>query len=73
LIKTGSSYFLPRASPGASSANFGDKMNLVSILYKAARTANDVSKVSSGKPSKVAKRAANKAVGRSLLSKLFFK
>ncbi len=47
--------------------------SIVRILYKAARAANDVSKVSSGKPSKVAKRAANKAVGRSLLSKLFFK
>lgn len=47
--------------------------SIVSKLYKAARTANDVSKVSSGKPSRIAKRAANKAVGRSLLSKLFFK
>ncbi|MBS3786916.1 hypothetical protein KGY79_01820 [Candidatus Bipolaricaulota bacterium] len=47
--------------------------SIVSILYKAARSANDVSKVASGKPSRVAKRAANKAVGRSLLSKLFFK
>lgn len=48
-------------------------MGLVSSLYKAARRANDVEKVASGKPSRVAKRAANKAVGRSLISKLFFK
>ncbi|MBS3812666.1 hypothetical protein KGY64_02450 [Candidatus Bipolaricaulota bacterium] len=47
--------------------------SIVRLLYKAARTANDVSKVSSGKPSRVAKRAANKAVGRGLISKLFFK
>ena len=47
--------------------------NIVKILYNAARTANDVSKVASGKPSRVAKRAANKTVGRNLLSKLFFK
>lgn len=47
--------------------------NIVKTLYKAARTANDVSKVASGKPSRIAKRAANKTVGRSLLSKLFFK
>ncbi len=47
--------------------------SIVRLLYKAARTANDVSKVSSGKPSRIAKRAANKAVGRSLISKLFFK
>ena len=47
--------------------------SIVRLIYKAARTANDVSKVSSGKPSRIAKRAANKAVGRSLISKLFFK
>lgn len=47
--------------------------NIVSMLYRAARRANDVSKVASGKPGRIAKRAANKAVGRSLLSKLFFK
>lgn len=46
---------------------------IVKTLYKAARSANDVSKVSSGKPSRIAKRAVNKAVGRNLLSKLFFK
>ncbi|MFP4136201.1 MAG: hypothetical protein ACLFN7_03540 [Candidatus Acetothermia bacterium] len=47
--------------------------NIVKALYKAARTANDVSKVASGKPSRIAKRAVNKSVGRRLLSKLFFK
>ncbi|MBA7545594.1 hypothetical protein ES705_37963 [subsurface metagenome] len=35
---------------------------LVSFLYKLARAANDISKVSSGNPKKIARRAKNKII-----------
>jgi hypothetical protein len=43
---------------------------LVSFLYKLARTANDVETLSSGSPKRIAKRAKNKVIGRSLIKKL---
>jgi len=39
---------------------------LVSMLYKLARVANDISKVASGNPKKIARRAKNKIVGKKL-------
>ncbi len=46
---------------------------LVKTMYKAARKANDVEKITSGSPSRIAKRAVNKILGRKLLSKLFWR
>ncbi len=43
----------------------------VSFLYRLARMANDVEKVSSGDPKKIARRAKNKYVGRKLVKKLW--
>ncbi len=43
----------------------------VSFLYKLARAANDVEKISSGDPKKIARRAKNKYVGRKLVKKLW--
>ncbi len=41
----------------------------VSFLYKLARMANDVEKVSSGNPKRIARRAKNKYIGRKLVRK----
>ncbi|MBS3811734.1 MAG: hypothetical protein KGY44_07760 [Halanaerobiales bacterium] len=43
---------------------------LVSFLYKLARKANDVEKLSSGSPKKIAKRAKNKVIGKSIMKKI---
>ena len=43
---------------------------LVSFLYKMARLANDIETLSSGKPDRIAKRAKNKFIGRTLIKKL---
>lgn len=42
----------------------------VSFLYKLARIANDAETLSSGSPKKIAKRAKNKVIGRSIIKKL---
>jgi len=41
----------------------------VSFLYKMARMANDIEKLSSGDPKKIARRAKNKYIGRKLIKK----
>jgi len=43
---------------------------MVSFLYKLARTANDVEKLSSGNPKRIGKRIKNKVIGRKIVSKL---
>lgn len=43
---------------------------LVSFLYKMARTANDVEKLASGDPKRIANRAKNKVIGRNIMKKL---
>jgi len=42
------------------------RRSLVSILFKAARTADDLSALSSGNPKRIARRGKNKIVGRLL-------
>jgi len=44
---------------------------LVSFLYKLARAANDISKVSTGDPKKITRRIKNKAIGRKLIRKIW--
>ncbi len=43
----------------------------VSFLYNLARIANDVEKISSGDPKKIARRAKNKYIGKKLVRKLW--
>ncbi len=43
----------------------------VSFLYNIARMANDVEKISSGDPKKIARRAKNKYIGKKLVRKLW--
>ncbi len=47
------------------------KMKLINQLYKAARIANDASKLASGDPKKIARRAKNKIIGRKLVRRLW--
>ena len=44
---------------------------LVRGLYKLARLANDISKVASGDPKKIARRIKNKLVGRKIIRKVW--
>jgi len=44
---------------------------LVSSLYKLARVANDISKVASGDPKKIARRVKNKVIGRKIIRKVW--
>ena len=43
----------------------------VSFLYKLARTANDIEKLTSGDPKKIARRMKNKFIGRKLIRKIW--
>ena len=43
----------------------------VSFLYKLARLANDVEKLSSGDPKKIARRAKNKYIGKKIIRKVW--
>ena len=42
------------------------RRSLTSQLYRAARTSNDIGALASGKPSRIIRRAKNKAVGRAI-------
>jgi len=42
-----------------------------SFLYQLARTANDIEKLASGDPKKIARRAKNKYIGRKLIRKVW--
>jgi len=44
---------------------------IVSFLYSLARTANDIEKISSGDPKKIARRLKNKFIGRKLIRKIW--
>lgn len=48
-------------------------MKLRSALYRAARIAGDIQAVSSGKPGRITKRLANKAIGRSIVRRMWFR
>ena len=43
----------------------------VSFLYKLARLANDIDKLSSGSPKKITRRAKNKYIGRKVAKKMW--
>jgi hypothetical protein len=43
----------------------------VSFLYQLARTANDIEKIASGNPKRVARRAKNKFLSRKVASKIY--
>lgn len=43
----------------------------VNFLYQLARTANDIEKIASGNPKRVACRATNKFLGRKVASKIY--
>jgi hypothetical protein len=44
---------------------------IVSFLYSLARMANDIEKVSSGDPKKIARRVKNKVIGRKIIRKVW--
>ena len=44
---------------------------LVSGLFKLARVVNDISKVASGDPKKIARRVKNKIIGRKIIRKIW--
>lgn len=44
---------------------------LISFLYSLARNLNDVSKITSGNPKKIARRIKNKILGRKIIKKIW--
>ena len=44
---------------------------IVSFLYNLARVANDVEKIKSGDPEKIARRVKNKILGRKIVTKIW--
>jgi hypothetical protein len=55
----------------ASRFGNGTMGKTVSFLYKLARLANDIEKLSSGDPKRIARRAKNKYIGRKLVKKIW--
>lgn len=49
----------------------GSGLNVTGFLYRAARLANDIGAITSGKPSRMGRRAKNKILGR-ILARLRF-
>jgi len=43
----------------------------VSFLYRLARMANDIEKLSSGDPKRIARRMKNKCIGRKIVRKIW--
>jgi hypothetical protein len=48
-------------------------VGLVSSLFKIARIANEVRVLSSGKPKRIARHYANKAIGRYVVSRMYLR
>jgi hypothetical protein len=48
-------------------------MSSVSWLYKLARMLRDITVLVSGRPDKIAKRLVNKAIGRSIVRRLWWR
>jgi hypothetical protein len=46
---------------------------LVSSLFKIARIANDVRVLSSGNPKRIGKRVVNKAIGRTIVRRMYLR
>ena len=46
-------------------------MRLVSSLYKLARIANDIGKLTSGDPKKIVRRVKNKVIGKKLIRRIW--
>ncbi len=44
---------------------------LISFLYKAARLANDINKIKSGDPVRIARRVKNKIIGRKIIKRIW--
>ena len=44
---------------------------IVSFLYKLARTTNDLEKIASGNPNRIARRIKNKVIGRKIIRKVW--
>lgn len=56
---------------GALAIDLGDAMKLTSLLFRLARLSRDAEVIASGNPKKMARRVRNKALGRTLVRRLF--
>jgi hypothetical protein len=48
-------------------------VGLISKLFKIARIADDVRALSSGNPKRIAKRCANKVIGRKIVKRMYLR